>query len=420
MTDFADRHATLLNALADRPEAGEVFTRERRGETVTLTDRQDRQYHQHHHSHCTLRLIRGDRLGVGTLTGQGDPLRLLQRTRDLLPYGDRGHLTFVDRLPEASPTSPRAIAPLHEAETWARELGRTLTDPNPDLQWQWRIHRETEQIALATTAGAWGDRHGQRLSLRCQWQRQQEGDLWQGERVWSSGGDLPDYLEVVQELQTAIERSILPLMSWPEGTYPMIFAPAVVEKILIRRAIARLAWPKRDLPPVPFPPSFSLWDRPHQGLDATPWDDEGSPTGDRLLLQGGEIVNFYGDRRIGLAGHGYRPSGEAPQPLLSHWQIAPVQSHTLESLISGCDRGVWVEQILGASQGDRWGGHFRVNLAQGYAIVKGKVQGRLKNYLLEGDCFQWSDTAWGDRGDRWQGQHHLPELWIAAVRLRHH
>ena len=71
-------------------------------------------------------------------------------------------------------------------------------------------------------------------------------------------------------------------------------------------------------------------------------------------------------------------------------------------MIADIQDGIVVERLLGAGQSNILAGEFNANVLLGYRIEKGKITGRLKNTVINGNVYTvlkelrglGSDTTW--------------------------
>lgn len=180
--------------------------------------------------------------------------------------------------------------------------------------------------------------------------------------------------------------------------------------VLSGRAVVQKSSPLSDkLGQTLFDPRFSLSEDPQFGPSACDFDDEGTPTTSKTLIDKGTVQGFYWDRRWAVrgqvqpTGNGFRGGLSRPGPALVNLCIAPGSTST-EDLIASMDEGLIVDQVLGAGQSNQLAGEFSVNLDLGYKVEKGKIVGRLKNTMVAGNIFE-AFKQLGDLSDRpeWLG-----------------
>ena len=136
---------------------------------------------------------------------------------------------------------------------------------------------------------------------------------------------------------------------------------------------------------------LSISQQPHHEIYRCPFDDEGTPTKTLKLISGGELNDFYCDRKtakeLGITptGNGFRPSLESyPSPSLVNFIIEPGKT-SFKQLIAQLDNGIIVNQVLGG--GADISGDFSLNVDLGYRVRNGEVVGRIKDTAIAGNVY---------------------------------
>lgn len=140
---------------------------------------------------------------------------------------------------------------------------------------------------------------------------------------------------------------------------------------------------------------ISIWDDPlHPMTPQThPVDDEGIPSRRIDFIRNGVIGEPYFDLQtageIGKSstGCGLRGVATTPSPSTSYIMMAGGGIPAAE-MFDGVKRGVLVEQLLGAGQGNELGGDFRANLSLGFLIENGEIVGRVKDTMISGNVYE--------------------------------
>lgn len=164
----------------------------------------------------------------------------------------------------------------------------------------------------------------------------------------------------------------------------------------------------------------NLWQDPTASPFDCPFDDEGSPTQKLVLLQNGEICQFYTDHetaeKLGTSttGNGFRPGlGSPPNPGLVNLMFAPGKAD-FEELLGELNNGLVVDQILGG--GADISGDFSINVDLGYRVENGKITGRVKDTMVSGNVYELLNQIQLIGGDcRWQGSCSTPSLILDGV-----
>ena len=215
------------------------------------------------------------------------------------------------------------------------------------------------------------------------------------------------------------------------GSYPVLFTPfaaastigGLFKTILSGQTFVQKSSPLIDkLGQKVFDERLTLTEDPTKGVSACSFDDEGTPTTTKNLIENGVVKQFYWNRlwaaRGGKTstGNGFRGGLSRPGTSLVNLCLAPGKS-AVADLIAGMEEGIIVDQVLGAGQSNQLAGEFSVNLDLGYKVEKGKIVGRVKNTMVAGNVFEafnnlvdFSDQA------QWVGaSSYLPHILFAEL-----
>jgi PmbA protein len=212
--------------------------------------------------------------------------------------------------------------------------------------------------------------------------------------------ETPNYDKMLAELLQKY-RQAETVGSISSGVFPVLFTPRAVssaignlfDTILSGQAVVQKATPLADrLGEKLFDERLTIVEDPTLGVSACPFDDEGTPTSTKSLIERGIVKQFYWDRRWGArhgvssTGNGFRGGLSRPGPDLVNLCISSGQT-SVEDLIAGMEEGLIVDQVLGAGQSNQLAGEFSVNLDLGYKVERGKIVGRVKNTMVAGNIF---------------------------------
>ena len=147
-----------------------------------------------------------------------------------------------------------------------------------------------------------------------------------------------------------------------------------------------------------------------------PMDDEGMPSRRINFISNGVIGEPFLDLQtageIGKSsnGCGMRSVATTPSPSTSYIIMTGGDTHN-DHMFRSIERGILVEQLLGAGQGNELGGDFRANLSLGFLIENGEVVGRVKDTMISGNVYealnkiesisQSPEVVWGTRELPW-------------------
>lgn len=139
----------------------------------------------------------------------------------------------------------------------------------------------------------------------------------------------------------------------------------------------------------------NLWQDPFdKELSSTsPFDGEGSPTQKLSYIENGIFKAIPTDlnyaNKLGFAptGNGFRGSIEA-NPTAQPFNICMgMGDKSLKEMISGIDKGIIVQSLMGAHSGNILNGEYSVGVASGFYIDKGVITGRVKDCMLSGNAY---------------------------------
>lgn len=159
------------------------------------------------------------------------------------------------------------------------------------------------------------------------------------------------------------------------------------------------------------------------GLGTAPFDDEGTPSRTKTLVQAGEVQGFLADaywgRRAGRpsTGNSRRPGLSGP-PLVgvSNFYLAPGESSP-DELQARVERGPLVTEIMGLHTADPVSGRFSVG-ASGLWLENGRVVRSFKGVALAGDLFELFGRVAAVGSDlRFTGRHGSPSLLIEDLAI---
>jgi PmbA protein len=143
-------------------------------------------------------------------------------------------------------------------------------------------------------------------------------------------------------------------------------------------------------------PLVTLRDDPRLlgGPASAAYDDEGVPTQNKTLIEGGLLRSFFSDQataqRVGALsnGCGFRGAwSEPPAPAASNFIFSPGQS-TREEIIRDTRDGLLVLEILGTHMADPVSGEFSVGIS-GLEIRQGIVSQPFKGAMISGNLLDF-------------------------------
>ncbi|RJO62896.1 MAG: TldD/PmbA family protein [Dehalococcoidia bacterium] len=209
--------------------------------------------------------------------------------------------------------------------------------------------------------------------------------------------------------QSSVSTGKLPVIFTPDGVASALIAPLMAAfngKIALEGASPL----GNKIDQKIFDRKLNLYD------DATiafqpgsrPFDDEGIPSRKLPLIEAGTPRNFLYDLKTAAlahtesTGHGGRGGGlPSPAPgafVFNNGDVSP------DSMIADIKEGLFIEHVMGATQGNILGGDFSGNVLLGYKIENGRIAGRVKDTMVFGNVYELlKDIAAIGNDGRWLG-----------------
>ena len=344
----------------------------------------------------------------------GDPVQFeFARDVQLQEPDSNYQLPSTDKLVEIG---KNAIAKVHE---YNNEI---LVDVGFDMG--------SSQVQLATTGGTYAQQSDKTVSASVSGNLVKGEDFLQAYAFQVTRDEEPDYNRIVTDLLDKYQKAEQSA-TIKSGNYPVLFTPfaaaftigGLFKTILSGQAVVQKSSPLVDkVDEKVFDSRLTLTEDPTFGVSACSFDDEGTPTSKKNLIENGIVKQFYWNRlwasRGGTtsSGNGFRGGLSRPGTSLVNLCMTPGQT-ALEDLIAGMEEGIIVDQVLGAGQSNQLAGEFSVNLDLGYKVEKGKIVGRVKNTMVAGNIFEAFNNL-VDMSDRaeWVGSSsYLPYILFTSL-----
>jgi PmbA protein len=158
-----------------------------------------------------------------------------------------------------------------------------------------------------------------------------------------------------------------------------------------------------------------------KGMGTSPFDDEGTATSTKTLIENGIVRGFVFDRpwaaRHGVAstGNAVRAGLKAPPHVgFTNLYLKPGQGN-LEDLAAGLDRGLVITEVMGAHTADPVSGQFSLG-ATGFLVENGKISRPVKSIAVAGQVVELFASVKAVGGDlRFLGGTGSPSLLVAGM-----
>jgi PmbA protein len=374
-----------------------------------------------------LRVIHKGRLGFASSTDLNRLEDLVAAAVQTAEIGDTAEFEFANTALQSEQDSDKGYTPptTQELVEVGDRLIQQVHDYNSDILVDVGFHVRSGQAKIATSQGVYAERSSQVVSASLSGNLVRGEDFLQAYSYDVVRGGLPAYERILQEL--------LQKYRWAEqsatiqsGSFPVLFTPRAAastlgrlfDTILSGQVVVQKASPLADkVGETLFDDRFTLFEDPTIGPSACSFDDEGTPTSRKFLIEQGTVKGFYWDRRWAAragcqsTGNGFRGGLSRPGPDLVNICMEPGKTST-EALIASMDEGIIIDQVLGAGQSNQLAGEFSVNLDLGYKVEKGQIVGRVKNTMVAGSIFEAFKhlVDLGDRPEWVGGGAYLPSL----------
>ncbi|HHP7232920.1 MAG TPA: TldD/PmbA family protein [Xenococcaceae cyanobacterium] len=348
-----------------------------------------------------LRVIHQGRLGFASSSDLTRSSELLDAAIATAAIGDPVEFEFAQDVQLQIPDSNYQLPVTEKLVEVGENLIQQVHQYNPGILVDVSFDVGTSQVQLATTANTDAQQSDNNLSASISGNLVRGEDFLQAYTYEVTRDEEPNYDRLVTDLIDKYQKAE-PNTTIASGTYPVLFTStaaawvigSLFKTILSGQAVVQKASPLVDkLGEKLFDSRLTLLEDPKFGAAACAFDDEGTPTSKKVLIEAGTVKQFYWNRlwaaRGGTTstGNGFRGGLSRPGTSLVNLWTHPGQT-ALADLIADIKEGIIVDQVLGAGQSNQLAGEFSVNLDLGYKVEQGKIVGRVKNTMVAGNIFE--------------------------------
>ncbi len=377
-----------------------------------------------------LRVIVDGKLGFASASDLTRLDELVEAAIATAAISDPVEFDFASNVQLISPDSDYQLPSTEKLVDIGEKLIAKVHEYNSDILVDTSFNLGATQVQLATTTDTYAQQSDKGISASISGNLVRGEDFLQAYSYQVTRDEEPDYEKLVEDLiakyQNAEQNA-----SISSGTYPVLFTPlaaamaigSLFKTILSGQAVVQKASPLIEkLGEKVFDSRLTLTEDPTFGVSACQFDDEGTPTQKKLLIENGIVKQFYWDRRWASrggttsTGNGFRGGLSRPRPSLVNLCLSSGNS-SFADLIAGMEEGIIVDQVLGAGQSNQLAGEFSVNLDLGYKVEKGKIVGRVKNTMVAGNIFEAFNNLvdFSDRPQWVGGSSYLPYILFASL-----
>ena len=348
-----------------------------------------------------LRVIVDGKLGFASASDLKRLDELVDAAIATAEISDPVEFDFAENVQLIEPDSDYQLPSTEKLVNIGKELIAKVHEYNSDILVDTSFNLGTTQVQLATTTNTYAQQGDRGMSASLSGNLVRGEDFLQAYSYEVTRDEEPDYDALVEKLvnkyKNAEQNATI-----SSGTYPVLFTPMAAamaigrlfKTILSGQAVVQKASPLIDkLGEKVFDESLTLIEDPTFGVSACQFDDEGTPTQKKSLVENGIVQQFYWDRRWAArggktsTGNGFRGGLSRPGPSLVNLCMSP-GSQSFDELVARMEEGIIVDQVLGAGQSNQLAGEFSVNLDLGYKVEQGKIVGRVKNTMVAGNIFE--------------------------------
>jgi len=385
-------------------------------------------------SSISLRIFKDGRIGFASSNKPEDVDGLVQAAVETAQFG----APAIFELPgSASFATVEVYDPavekvsLEQMVGLGEEMVSALTAHTPEVLCEASISRNTISIIIANSSGLEASYSKSAFAVGI------EGTVIHGSDMLFVGESESSCRPVLDT--TNILNTVRRQLDWaktqarvPTGKLPVIFTPDGVASALISPLMAAFNGKVvlEGASPLGNKLGQQIFDKKlHLYDDATiayqpgsrPFDDEGVPSRRLPLIEAGVPQNFLYDLKTAAlahtrtTGHGGRGGGlPSPTPGAFAFNNGDV---SLDSMIAHIKEGLFIEQVMGATQGNILGGDFSGNVLLGYKIENGRITGRVKDTMVFGNVYELlkNITAIGSDGRWLGGRLYTPSIYCPAV-----
>jgi PmbA protein len=360
-----------------------------------------------------LRLIHEGRLGFSTTTDLADDKVFVQNALQSAQFGGSASFDFPERQ-SAEPVAcfDAEVEQMNAADLIAlgEEIVEKLRAHDPELQIDVSVSNDVEEITLLNTSGLEVEHRRTYLSVGMDVIRTRGDDitiLWESSSSHAAGEIDP----------TAMVERLLERLRWSEtiasvesGAMPVVFSSMATLCLLLPlsaglngRTVYEGASPLGEkLGQQVLDPRFTFLDdgRLDFATFSAPYDDEGTPTARKALVEDGVVRQFLYDLKTAAqagaqpTGNGFKMQGFGDRGFHLPPAISPTTrmvlpgDRNLGEMLRGLDEAILVEGVIGLGQGNVLSGEFSNNVSTGFLVRNGEMVGRVKNTMIAGNVYE--------------------------------
>lgn len=448
MTKFTEKTKNLFESLKTKAEQAELIGQQSESSSILFENDEFKKIEASNSEGVGLRVIQNGKLGFSFSNNLNDS-NLMDRSLKSAEFGEKALFSFVSHSEKNGDLSiydeKIEAFPISEMIRMGREIIEPIKKTAEKLKVEVHIAKETHHNFLQTSKGFLQDYKKSYFSIYAGAVFAEEGEILSLGRGKTRSHSFEDTKEISDSILEHWKQSRRKAKI-QTGNYPVLFTPKSVRTLVsilsasfngknIQKGISPLS---EKLGEQIVSKEIRLVDRGNlkQGIATVPFDGEGTPTQENILIQEGKANAFIFDlqtasltktQSTGNASRGY---SSLPNPSFRNLILSKEKnskntetknSKDYESLLALVKKeGLLVEDFIGAGQSNVLAGEFSMNLALAFKIERGELVGRLKDTMMSGNVFNVLNQilAMGDtvfqEGSGWYPYLLLDSLSISA------
>jgi len=395
----------ILSQVKKIAEQAEVFHVSSRRTPVHFEANRLKQIQSKESTNTALRLIKDGKVGFSQASGFIEPGELVNMALETCQFGMPAKFVFPSAMsyPQIDVFDSQVDeVTIDDMVELGEQLIAVVKQHTPDILCEASVTKGSISVNLINSKGGEVSYNKSFFDLSL------EGVLIQGDDMLFVGESqiscrpISDFKMVAEEVISQLELA-RKKASIPTEPMPVIFTPQGVASALIAPLVLAFngkmvldgVSPLRNKQGEQvFDKKFSLWDDatlPYQ-IASCPCDDEGVPSQQTPLIDCGTVSRFLYDLQTAAlanthsTGSGSRRGG-LPAPSSSSL-IVGEGDVSFEDMVKDMKRGLIVDQLMGAEQGNLLNGDFSGNVLLGYRVEGSEIVGRVKDTMVSGNVYQ--------------------------------
>lgn len=427
---------TILEQASARCCAAEVFHQTGEVRSVRFENNKLKRIDARQYEGVGLRVFAEGRIGFASTTDLRDPEKLVHMAVASAQFGEEPRFELPP-LPDETPevvTSDPAVEEVTQEQLV--EMGREALimsrETNDEFLFSANLSTRSGTERILNSRGLDFSQTGTGMSAGAEIQEVRDSGLLQVHEYKSWGRPFDSIRDIAGEALEKMEKGRI-VASPGREVMPMVFTPKAVDNLLrpimtalngklVHKGSSILAG---RIGEQVIDPRISIGDDPtiDYAPASGPVDNEGLPARRLPLIEEGTLRNYLLDLQTAAllemepTANGYRSYSRQPSPSSTNTVVAAGEAD-IDEIVASMDTGLIVDQTLGSGQSNTLAGEFSVNVALGFVVRDGKVQGRVKDAMVAGNVYELLSEVEGVGQDRrWMGSDLVPAICVSGIKL---